>query len=483
MSNSTRYRIIFFCLALLVLIVVPTRPVGVADGLPADHPLDLWIVLLLVGGFFHPPLADRARPGPTTATNPARYSLMQNRRRLRHPPPRPGGSLLRKRRLQGRRLSVTPTILVTGGAGFIGSHLVDALVERGKAVRVLDILDSQVHPGGALPSSTQVHVDAGRVGLHVGDVRDRRIWSEALRDVSIVFHHAAAVGIGQSMYEVARYVEVNTQGTALLLDILANEPHGVEKLIVASSMSIYGEGSATCPECGPFVPELRGEKQLQKGDYEIRCPACGAAADPLPTPETKPPVPTSVYAISKRDQEELCLTIGRAYNIPTVALRYFNVYGPRQALTNPYTGVAAIFSSRLLNNNPPLIFEDGAQTRDFIHVSDIVQANLLAMDRAEAAGQVFNIGTGQPTSVAQLAGHIAQALGSDIAPTVVGKYRSGDIRHCIADISRAREVLGFEPRVPLAEGVADLVDWVSQQEAEDRVEHAARELDEKGLTL
>ncbi|MFQ5892963.1 MAG: NAD-dependent epimerase/dehydratase family protein, partial [Nitrospinota bacterium] len=285
-----------------------------------------------------------------------------------------------------------------------------------------------------------------------------------------------------SMYEVARYMEVNTQGTALLLDILVNEPHGVEKLIVASSFSLYGEGSATCLECGPFDPALRDESQLRSGDYEVRCPACGAAADPVPTPETHPFAPSSIYAISKRDQEELCLTIGRAYDLPTVALRYFNVYGPRQALGNPYTGVAAIFSARLLNDKAPLIFEDGAQSRDFIHVADAVEATLLAMDRPEAAGGVFNIGTGRATSVAELAGHIARALSSDIAPTLVGKYRAGDIRHCVADISRARAILGFTPRVPFAEGVADLVAWVRGQEAEDRVELATRELDLKGLT-
>ena len=374
------------------------------------------------------------------------------------------------------------TVLVTGGAGFIGSHLVDGLLERGEAVRVLDILDPQVHPDGATPPYTQHHLDSDRIELRVGDVRDRSTWSQALDGVRVVFHLAAAVGVGQSMYEVVRYVETNTQGTAILLDILANESHRVEKLIVASSMSIYGEGSSICPDCGPFIPEIREEKQLRKGDYEIHCPACGSSANPVLTHETKLPVPTSVYAVSKRDQEELCLVIGRAYDIPTVALRYFNVYGPRQALTNPYTGVAAIFSSRLLNNNPPLIFEDGHQTRDFVHISDIVQANLLAMDRPEAAGEVFNIGTGTPTSVIRLAGHIAQALSSDITPTVVGKYRLGDIRHCVADISRARAVLGFEPRVALTDGIAELMEWVCQQEAEDKVETAVRELEQKGLT-
>ncbi len=373
-------------------------------------------------------------------------------------------------------------ILVTGGAGFIGSHIVDALVERGEKVRVLDNLDPQVHPDRKPPTHTQSHMDAGLVELQVGDVRDREAWQEALKDMQVVFHEAAAVGVGQSMYEVARYVEVNTQGTAVLLDILANEPHAVEKLIVASSMSIYGEGAAECPACGPFTHSIRSEEQMKTGDYELHCPTCGSTVDSRPTPESKPLVPTSVYAITKKDQEELCLTVGQAYNIPTVALRYFNVYGPRQALSNPYTGVAAIFSSRLLNNNPPFIFEDGHQTRDFVHVSDIVKANLLALDRSEADGHAFNVGTGQATSILQVADLLARHMDKDIAPQVVGKYRSGDIRHCVADLQHARSLLGYEPRLLFSDGVAELVEWVRQQEAEDRVEAAARELEEKGLT-
>lgn len=377
---------------------------------------------------------------------------------------------------------MTPIILVTGGAGFIGSHLVDALLERGEAVRVLDSLDPQVHPGGALPSHTKALLDNRKIELIVGDVRDRQAWKKALQGIKVVSHHAAAVGVGQSMYEVARYVEVNTQGTALLLDILANEPHDVEKLLVASSMSIYGEGATACPSCGPFSPKLRDEKQMKAGVYEVLCPGCGAQAFPTPTPETKPLLPTSIYAITKRDQEEMCLAIGDAYSIPTVALRYFNVYGPRQALSNPYTGVGAIFLSRLLNGKPPLIFEDGLQARDFVHVNDIVRANLLAMDSEEAVGEPLNVGTGRATTIATIAEIAARSMGKDIGPKVVGKYRAGDIRHCVADIQRAREVLGFEPRIPLEEGITDLSQWVQRQVAEDRVESAARELEKRGLT-
>lgn len=374
------------------------------------------------------------------------------------------------------------TVLVTGGAGFIGSHLVDALVERGEVVRVLDSLDPQVHPGGAIPSYTQAHLDSGRIELHVGDVRDRRAWKEALQGVNVVFHKAAATGIGQSMYEMTRFVEVNSQGTALLLEHLVNESHQVEKLIVASSMCIYGEGAAACSSCGPFYPELRTEDQLRSGNFEIICPTCGDTAHPTLMPESKPASPTSVYAITKRDQEELCLTIGGAYGIPTVAFRYFNVYGTRQSLSNPYTGVSAIFSSCLLNDNPPLIFEDGDQTRDFVHVSDVVNVNLLALDCPDATGRAFNIGTGQATSLTQLANLIAKSMEKDIAPDITGKYRAGDIRHGTADIQQARDVLGFEPCVFINEGVKDLVAWVNLQEAEDRVAAATKELEDKGLT-
>jgi dTDP-L-rhamnose 4-epimerase len=369
-------------------------------------------------------------------------------------------------------------ILVTGGAGFIGSHLVEELVALGHRVKVLDLLVPQVHgPDVQTPKYLPDGVDFVK-----GDVGDAAAWRWALRDVDIVFHEAAEVGVGQSMYEIVRYVRANTLGTAVMLELLATGEYPIEKLIVASSMSIYGEGAYDCPSCGPVFPELRAAERLLQRKWEMACPHCGETAAPIPTGEDKPLLPTSIYAISKRDQEEMCLSIGRAYGIPTVALRYFNVYGPRQALSNPYTGVAAIFSSRLLNGNPPLIFEDGLQSRDFVHVSDIVRANVLAMQNGRADYGVFNIGTGRPLTVLDVAYALSEALGVVIGPAIVGKFREGDIRHCYSDISKARRVLGYEPRVVFEDGISDLVKWVGMQESQDLVERATGELDKRGLT-
>jgi dTDP-L-rhamnose 4-epimerase len=301
--------------------------------------------------------------------------------------------------------------------------------------------------------------------------------------VEVVFHQASAVGVGQSMYEIARYVEVNTQGTALLLDILANEGHNVRKLVVASSMSIYGEGACKCSACGPVYPKLRSVGQLRARDWEMRCPRCGRPVEPIATSENKPLYPTSIYAISKRDQEEMCLTVGRAYGIPTVALRYFNVYGPRQALSNPYTGVIAIFASRLLNNNPPLIFEDGLQSRDFIHVDDVVRANMLVAKCDEANYQVINIGTGQPTTVLEVAQALGEALGYEEEPEIINQFREGDIRHCYADTTRAKTMLGFEAKIAFDDGIVGMVNWLREQEAVDRVNVARQELTERGLVI
>jgi len=269
-------------------------------------------------------------------------------------------------------------ILVTGGAGFVGSHLVDELLRRGHTVRVVDALVPQVHgPDGTPPAYLPKEAEFIR-----GDVRDRAVWRRALKDVRVVFHDAAEVGVGQSMYEILRYVEANTVGTSIMLEELLSGTYAVRKVIVASSMSIYGEGQYRCPSCGVVAPPLRPTEQLAARQWEMRCPRCQQALTPEPTPETKPLIPTSVYAVTKRDQEELCLSVGRSYRLPTVALRYFNVYGTRQALSNPYTGVCAIFSARIKHRRRPIVFEDGAQTRDFTHVRDIVQANLLAMTDA-----------------------------------------------------------------------------------------------------
>ncbi|HZU05172.1 MAG TPA: NAD-dependent epimerase/dehydratase family protein [Chloroflexota bacterium] len=368
-------------------------------------------------------------------------------------------------------------ILVTGGAGFIGSHLVDALIERGHRVRVLDNLSPQVHGRNGRPPA-YLHP---RAEFMKGDVRSRQNLRAALEGIEIVFHQAAAVGVGQSMYEIRRYVDVNTYGGAVLLDLLANERHQVRKVIVASSMSIYGEGAYACTECGPVYPALRSEAQLRARDWEMRCPHCQRVVQARPTPEDKPLAPTSIYAITKRDHEEMFLAVGRAYRLPTVALRYFNVYGPRQALSNPYTGVAAIFAARLLNGRPPLIFEDGLQTRDFTHVRDIVQANLLAMESDAGDYEVFNVGTGVPTTVRRVAELLAQHLGVAIAPEIVQQFRAGDIRHCYADISKIQRVLGYRPTVPFEAGIADLVAWAREQRPEDSVERARQELEAKCL--
>jgi dTDP-L-rhamnose 4-epimerase len=372
------------------------------------------------------------------------------------------------------------SVLVTGGAGFIGSYLVDALVREGYGVRVFDSLEPQVHgAGGKAPEFLNPQAE-----LVVGDVRDRPALQQALEGIDVVFHCAAAVGVGQSMYEIYRYVEANTLGGATLLDILANERHGVRKLVVASSMSIYGEGKYECEKCGVGYPRLRPEEQLRERQWEVLCPVCGGVMRPLPTDEEKPLYPTSIYAVTKRDHEEMFLCFGRAYNVPTVALRFFNVYGPRQALSNPYTGVAAIFSSRLLNGQPPVIYEDGLQSRDFVHVKDIVQASLLAMESEKADYQVFNVGTGRPLSVLEVAkvliDHLAEGR---IQPEIVGQYRKGDIRHCFADIGRITEVLGFSPQVTFEEGVADLISWVREQQAADTFHLVDRELKDKDLIL
>ncbi len=368
-------------------------------------------------------------------------------------------------------------VLVTGGAGFIGSYLVERLIRERHHVRVLDALVPQVH--GDDPSwPERLPDECERIR---GDVTDEGAWERAMDGVDIVFHLAAEVGVGQSMYEIVRYMNANTLGTSIFLQLLISGRFPIQKVIVASSMSIYGEGACWCVTCGGMFPSLRSDDQLAQQFWEVCCPQCGQVLEPRPTNEDKPLRPTSVYAISKRDQEELVLSVGRAYQIPTVAMRFFNVYGPHQALSNPYTGVAAIFSSRLLNDNPPLIFEDGLQSRDFIHVTDIVQGLMLAFDRSDADYMAVNLGTGIQHSILDVAESLANSLEVDIAPLVVNRFRAGDIRHCFADISRARTLLGFEPRVSFEEGFRELVLWVRSQQAIDSTVIAQRELELRGL--
>ncbi len=365
--------------------------------------------------------------------------------------------------------------LVTGGAGFIGSHLVARLTKRGDEVLVLDSLEEQVHRGR--PPSTPAGATTVR-----GNVGDVDVVDRALDGIDRIVHLAAAVGVGQSMYEIDNYVRLNTMATATFLERVINRAKRPTRLVVASSMSIYGEGLYTCDEHGPFAPGPRPQPQLAAGRWELQCPTCRREARPKPTPEQKPVIPTSVYAITKRDQEELALVLGAAYDIPTVALRFFNVYGPGQALSNPYTGVAAIFASRLLNGRAPIIFEDGAQSRDFIHVSDIVEGIVLALESDTAVGHAVNLGTGKRSTIDDVARALAKGLGVDVEPERLQQFRAGDIRHCYADPTRAKELLGFSASVSLDEGMANLVSWLEAQEAEDKVELATRELEARGLT-
>jgi len=365
-------------------------------------------------------------------------------------------------------------VLVTGGAGFIGSHIVDRLVEEGHAVRILDNLEPQVHK----TNPSYLNKNACFVK---GDVRNPNQLEDAIKDIDIIFHEAAMVGVGQSMYQIEKYVDVNTYGTAKLLEILVNKNHDVKKLIVASSMSIYGEGTHLCDDCGIVYPSLRSEQQLKKRDWVAKCPNCGKDVKMAPTKETKTLQPTSIYAISKKDQEEMSLAIGRSYGIPTVALRYFNAFGPRQALSNPYTGVCAIFSARIKNNNSPMIFEDGLQSRDFISVHDIAEANLLAMKSSNADYEVFNVGTGMPTSILDIARTLAKLYNKDIHPEIASKYRAGDIRHCFADISKIKSKLGFQPKTSFEAGMRELVAWGEKEEASDGFENAYGELLKRGL--
>jgi dTDP-L-rhamnose 4-epimerase len=372
---------------------------------------------------------------------------------------------------------MTKRILITGGAGFIGSHLSDELLDQGYRVRVLDNLLPQIHgPGQETPDYLDPEVE-----LMVGDVRDPQAVRHALKDIDAVYHFAARVGVGQSMYEVAEYTSANNYGTAVLLQALAERP--VERLIVASSMSLYGEGLYRRCDGQLVFRRERPLEQLRMHDWELR-DEDGSILKPVPTPETKPPSLPSVYALLKFDQEKLCLLVGRAYGIPTVALRFFNVYGTRQALSNPYTGVLAIFASRLLNGNPPLIFEDGLQRRDFVSVRDVACACRLALERPNASGRVFNIGSGQHFSIREIATRMALALDREhIEPEITEKYRIGDIRHCFADISLARKILGYEPLVRIEAGLCELAEWLEGQAAVDHVNEARAELASRGLTV
>jgi dTDP-L-rhamnose 4-epimerase len=367
-------------------------------------------------------------------------------------------------------------ILITGGAGFIGSHVGDELLRHGHQVRVLDVLAPQVH-GHAAVRPAYLHSD---IELVRGDVRDRAAVRHALEGVDAVYHFAAAVGVGQSMYELEHYTSVNNVGTAVLLEALIEQP--VRRLVVASSMSVYGEGLYVDGRGQRVSIVNRTPDQLRRGEWEPRDEE-GTVLEPMPTPEEKTPQLASVYALSKWDQENLCLITGSVYGIPTIALRFFNVFGTRQALSNPYTGVLAIFASRLMNGKPPLVFEDGRQLRDFVSVSDVARACRLALDADAAVGHAINVGSGRAFAIEDIAVLLATVLGSPLQPEISGRYRVGDIRHCVADITRAGRLLGYTPEIMLEEGIFEIAEWLEGQAAHDRVDEARAELTVRGLTV
>ena len=368
---------------------------------------------------------------------------------------------------------------MTGGAGFIGSHLIDELIKKRYKVTVFDNLESQVHSEG-FPEHFNLRAKFIR-----GDVRKKRELKEVIKDIDVIVHFAAAVGVGQSQYQISKYVESNIQGTANLLDVLVNEKHNVKKLLIASSMSIYCEGLYECKKCGKIKPPLRSFTKTMKShdNWEPRCPACKSVLRPLPTPEETPLVSNSMYAISKKEQEEMSMLIGKTYGIPVVALRFFNVYGPRQSLSNPYTGVAAIFLSRIKNNNPPVIYEDGLQSRDFIWVGDIVKACMLSIEKDAANYQVFNVGSGKPVSVKKVAEKLIKLLGKEgkVKPDITYNFRKGDVRHCYADITKIKKRLGFKPETSFDKGMQQLINWSKRAKAVDRFDKASLELKAKKL--
>lgn len=365
-------------------------------------------------------------------------------------------------------------VLVTGGAGFVGSHTVDELVDRGLMVTVLDNFDEQVH------SEEPDYLNEEVEYIH-GDVRSHSTIKPLLREADAVIHLASAVGVGQSMYEIEDYVEVNSLGTAVLLDTLVKKDINIKKFVVASSMSIYGEGEYLCEACGDRrFPSLRNKTDLAKGYWEPRCSVCGRELSSVPTSEDAQADVTSVYASTKQSQEELVKTVCRSYDIPAVALRYFNIYGSRQSLDNPYTGVCAIFSSRIKNGNPPLVYEDGMQSRDFVHVTDVARANVAAVLR-NVEDEVINIGTGNSTTIYRIAEELIDLYDADLDPEITKNFREGDIRHCFADKQKATKLLDWEPEISLQEGLRELSDWATSQESTDEFSRSYTELSEHDL--
>lgn len=373
------------------------------------------------------------------------------------------------------------TVLITGGSGFIGSRLALRLLKEGHEVRVLDALIPQIH--GEDPESSPLYQSIkGKVDFRRGCITERSLLASCLQEVDVVVHLAAETGTGQSMYEIQRYVEVNVGGTGILLDLLANTKHQVRKIVVASSRAIYGEGKYRCITHGVVYPEQRAAEDMEKGLFDPRCSICGAFAEVEATDENTPANPSSVYGITKLNQEQMVLTIGRGLGIPSLAFRYQNVYGPGQSLSNPYTGILSIFSTRILNGKSINVFEDGRESRDFVFVDDVVEATMRGVEHEGWVNDVFNVGSGAPTDVNAIVHMLQGAFGKQVPTSVSGQFRLGDIRHNFADLSKIKRVLGFVPRIGIEQGISHFVDWVKEQNgAKDDYEESLRELEARGL--
>ncbi len=372
-------------------------------------------------------------------------------------------------------------VLITGGAGFIGSNLALSLIEKGYAVTILDNLSPQIH-GENANNSFLYNSIIDKVTFIKGDVRNREDWEKALTQQDAVIHLAAETGTGQSMYEIYKYSDINVGGTALLLDILANNKHEIKKIIVASSRAIYGEGRYNCTIHGEVYPLTRNEKDLADGFYECKCPVCGKNVNLLSTHEDSKIQAQSIYAITKYNQEQLVLVAGKSLNIPVVAFRYQNVYGPGQSLSNPYTGILSIFSTQIKNNNSINIFEDGKESRDFVYIDDVVNATILGLENENANFNVYNVGTGQQVDVLHIANTLVNMYQSNVAVNVTGNFRLGDIRHNYADLTKIKTDLDFTPDYKFEQGISKFIKWVNTQEIkENKYSTSIQELKERGL--
>ncbi len=372
-------------------------------------------------------------------------------------------------------------VLISGGAGFIGSNLALKLMDRGYEVVLLDNLSRQIH-GENPEESYTYNLVKDKCELIVGDVTNFDDWRKSLKGVDIVVHLAAETGTGQSMYEINKYVDVNIGGTAKLMEVITNETNQVKKVVVAASRAVYGEGKFQCKEHGIVYPESRKDEDMSQGDYEVKCPICHENVEMLPTDEDSKLHPTSVYGHTKQSQEELCMIVGKSINLPVVAFRFQNVYGPGQSLKNPYTGILSIFSTRIKNGNDLNIFEDGLETRDFVYIEDITDSIILGIENDNANFQSFNVGAGEKIDVLAVANTLKEKYGSNVNISVSGNYRLGDIRHNLGDLTKIRNLLGYEPKVNFTEGISNFVDWVEKQNVEsDNYEASIEEMKIKGL--